>query len=155
LIIEEPFVVNAPRLTALAEGRDRSSGSLANVTFTANLEQTDAATQVHSIADVALRGRLAQFGTGVVSGAAELVRQFADRVDSSITLTVADETGRAASTGPSGSCDPPAVDRRHQAALTGSGFRRVVLVGLLRSMVARPRQVFARPPRRSEFGVRW
>ena len=147
---------DAPRrLIAEAEGRDRSSGSVATIRFTAHLEPADtAATQVHSKADVALRGRLAQFGTGVVrSAATELVRQFADRVNASIDATPADDGPPAATTAPSGAAGRPAAEPR-QPPLAVSRLLRVVLVDLVRTLVARLRQVRARLGRRGNIGVR-
>ena len=67
------------RLKASGEGRDRATGSVAKVSFTADLtEDEPGRTEVHAVADVALRGRMAQFGTGVMRAAAgELVQEFA------------------------------------------------------------------------------
>lgn len=67
------------RLKAAGEGRDRATGSVAKVDFTADLvEETSDHTTVKAVADVALRGRMAQFGTGVMRAAAgELVQEFA------------------------------------------------------------------------------
>ena len=67
------------RLKATGEGRDRATGSVAKVDFTAELAEDEAdRTTVNAVADVALRGRMAQFGTGVMRAAAgELVKEFA------------------------------------------------------------------------------
>jgi carbon monoxide dehydrogenase subunit G len=67
------------RLVAIGDGRDRATGSVATVRFTADLAETEPGrTRVTAVADVALRGRMGQYGTGVVRAAAgELVREFA------------------------------------------------------------------------------
>lgn len=66
-------------LSAVAQGRDGATGSLAQVEFAAVLaEMPDGTTTVASTADVTIRGRLGQFGTGVVTSTAKsLVREFA------------------------------------------------------------------------------
>lgn len=77
------------RLLASGQGRDRSSGSIAKVDFTADLEETESnVTTVRAKADVAIRGRLGQFGTGVIKRTAtELVREFANCINSRIIET--------------------------------------------------------------------
>lgn len=67
------------QLTARGRGRDRTSGSRVEVTFDARLSPLDGAqrTTVDSVADVTIRGRLGQFGTGVIRATAtELIRDF-------------------------------------------------------------------------------
>lgn len=66
------------RLRARGRGRDRTSGSRAEVTFDAQLTPLDdGRTQVDSVADVTIRGRLGQFGTGVIRATAtEIIREF-------------------------------------------------------------------------------
>lgn len=68
------------RLTAIGQGRDKATGSQAKVEFAASLSSTDGAeTTVACVADVTIRGRLGQFGTGVITSTAKsLVREFAD-----------------------------------------------------------------------------
>jgi carbon monoxide dehydrogenase subunit G len=67
------------RLAASARGNDKATGSQAEVEFTANLvELADGTTRVDSISDVTIRGRLGQFGTGVITSTAKaMVREFA------------------------------------------------------------------------------
>lgn len=67
------------RLTATGEGRDRSTGSIAKVSGSADLAETSpGVTTVTAVADLALRGRMAHFGTGVIRAAAgEMVNEFA------------------------------------------------------------------------------
>lgn len=69
------------QLTAHGKGRDRTSGSRAEVTFDARLSPVDqeSRTRVDSVADVTIRGRLGQFGTGVIRATAtEVIREFVD-----------------------------------------------------------------------------
>jgi carbon monoxide dehydrogenase subunit G len=77
------------RLTASGEGRDRATGSLAKVQLTVDLQESRIGlTTVHAVADIALRGRMAQFGTGVMRAAAgELVQEFASCVNASLAVT--------------------------------------------------------------------
>ena len=66
-------------IVATADGRDATTGSVAQVSFSAHLvEIEDASTEIRSVSDVTIRGRLGQFGSGVVAGTArEMVRAFA------------------------------------------------------------------------------
>ena len=60
------------RLKATARGKDRTTGSLATVTFDAHLaESSPNVTSVRTTADVSIRGRLGGFGTGVIQATAE------------------------------------------------------------------------------------
>jgi carbon monoxide dehydrogenase subunit G len=60
------------RLKATARGKDRTTGSLATVTFDAHLaESAPNVTTVRTTADVSIRGRLGSFGTGVIQATAE------------------------------------------------------------------------------------
>jgi len=59
------------RLAATAQGKDRSTQSMAKVGFSATLEEIgDGTTRVDAEADVSIRGRLGQFGTGVIQATA-------------------------------------------------------------------------------------
>lgn len=66
-------------ILATASGRDGNTGSVAQISFSAHLvEIQKGTTEVRSTSDVSIRGRLGQFGTGVVTGAARtVVREFA------------------------------------------------------------------------------
>lgn len=79
------------RLIAHGEGRDRATGSVATVRFTADLtESSPGTTHVKAVADVALRGRMSQYGTGVVRAAAgEIVREFANRANAALAAEAA------------------------------------------------------------------
>jgi uncharacterized protein len=77
-------------LAATAEGRDRATGSVAQIGFTADLsEKEPGSTLVVVTANVRIRGRLGQFGTGVIESAArEVLRQFVTCVESSLGETL-------------------------------------------------------------------
>ena len=66
-------------IVATASGRDATTGSVAQVTFSADLvESGDDSTEIRSVSDVTIRGRLGQFGSGVVTSTArEMVKSFA------------------------------------------------------------------------------
>lgn len=113
------------RLKAVGEGRDRATGSVAKVGFTADLaEEVPGQTSVRAVADVALRGRMAQFGTGVMRAAAgELVAEFATCANATL----------AAAHGPPGRHQPGAAPAT--AAQTVASTERVArsrgMVGVL------------------------
>lgn len=75
------------RITASGEGRDRATGSVAKVVLDAQLaEDEPGVTTITSNADVALRGRLGQFGTGVIQSiAGEMIGQFASCLENRVT----------------------------------------------------------------------
>jgi len=81
------------RLAANAQGKDRSTQSMAKVAFSANLEEVgDGTTRVDAEADVSIRGRLGQFGTGVIQATAtQMLNDFAACANS--VLTSAEENG--------------------------------------------------------------
>lgn len=58
-------------LTAEVEGQDKSSASLVKATFTGMLAPSEGGTIFNYEMDIALRGRLAQFGLAVVQGVAK------------------------------------------------------------------------------------
>lgn len=70
--------VDARRLSAAGQGRDKGSGSRAEISFTGDLEpRDDGHTDVATVAEVTIRGRLGQFGTGVIRATAtEVLRDF-------------------------------------------------------------------------------
>ena len=67
------------KLRAVARGRDGATGSQAQVDFTAVLVEVDSnTTEVRSTSDVTIRGKLGQFGTGVITSTARaMVGEFA------------------------------------------------------------------------------
>lgn len=110
------------RLTAQGQGRDQRSGSQAKVDFVADLEEDGDGTVVRISADVTIRGRLGQFGTGVIASTArELVREFSECVNRTLSRSDAESID--------------ADDRPRSASLTRVGSRGLWswLVGLVRS----------------------
>jgi uncharacterized protein len=120
-------------LTAVGQGRDQATGSHAQVSFAAELtEQPDGRTEVACRADVTIRGRLGQFGTGVITSTAKsLVREFAECASSTLGAPA------------------PAGSEQALAAAKAPRMGRVVLRGLLlyvRNLLARLRDRFRRDP---------
>lgn len=143
------------RLVATGEGRDRATGTVAKVTFTADLaEAGPAQTEVTAVADLSLRGRMAQFGTGVVRAAAgEMVSEFAARANQRFTAPapVGPAPVGPAAVGfpqPQGAeartvQDGPASEQPGAAPRRSRGLLRVVLRGLTEALLHRVRQWWA------------
>ena len=138
------------RFLATGEGRDRATGTVASVTFAADLAEVGPAqTEVTAVADLSLRGRLAQFGTGVVRAAAgEMVSEFAVRANQ-VLARPPDAGEHLAGAGvdggggdQAGPVSPAAGDER--------GLLRVVLRGLVASLLEMVRGWFG--PRRRSAG---
>ncbi len=74
-------------IRATGEGRDRASGSVAKVMLDAAFREPEPGqTHITTRADLAIRGRLGQFGTGVVQAIAdEMIRSFAGCLEATIT----------------------------------------------------------------------
>lgn len=75
-----------PSITANGRGRDRRSDSRAEVAFRADVApEGDDASRVTTVADLTIRGRLGQFGTGVIRAtASELIRDFVACADAAL-----------------------------------------------------------------------
>lgn len=87
------------RLTAEASGRDRSSGSRAQVAFEATITEVDGGrhSEIATVADITIRGRLGQFGTGVIRATAtEVIRDFVACADGRLAASDGDGVGGAA-----------------------------------------------------------
>ena len=86
------------RLAASARGNDKATGSQAEVEFSANLvELADGTTRVDSISDITIRGRLGQFGTGVITSTAKaMVREFASCAGAALATSEATPTPQPA-----------------------------------------------------------
>lgn len=70
------------RLVAEVAGKDKGSASQVKATFTGRLSPTETGTQLDYEMDVALRGRLAQFGLTVVQATAKkMTAEFARCLD--------------------------------------------------------------------------
>lgn len=131
------------RLTAEGEGRDRATGSSARVTFTADLsEDSPGVTTVRAVADVAIRGKLSQFGTGVMRAAAgEIVQEFAACANATLAAaspeTPSEGPGRPASAVGADAVSPPAADRQATAPVAPRkqrGMVSILMRGLIRSL---------------------
>ena len=74
------------RLKAMGQGKDRSTQSMAKVGFSATLEDLgNDMTRVDAEADISIRGRLGQFGTGVIHATAtQIMNDFAICVNASL-----------------------------------------------------------------------
>jgi carbon monoxide dehydrogenase subunit G len=122
------------RLTAAGEGRDRSTGSIAKVSGSADLVETSpGVTTVTAVADLALRGRMAHFGTGVIRAAAgEMVKEFAKLTNASfIELTRSDH-------------DTAGLRRAEPKTTKAPGVVGVVLRGLAKAIIRQPRSWVSR-----------
>jgi len=122
------------RLAAAAQGKDRSTQSMARVGFSATLKEVgDKTTRVDAAADVSIRGRLGQFGTGVIQATAtQMLNDFATCVNAG--LATSEEKGTV----------PPAPDRTLRVG-------RVVALSLWARVVTFLRS-FRRNPGRDEAG---
>ena len=80
------------RLVAEVAGQDKGSASLVKATFTGQLSAAETGTQLDYEMDIALRGRLAQFGLTVVQGTAKkMTAEFAKCLTATLAAT---EAGR-------------------------------------------------------------
>jgi carbon monoxide dehydrogenase subunit G len=80
------------RLVAEVSGQDKGSASLVKATFTGQLSATETGTHLDYEMDIALRGRLAQFGLTVVQGTAKkMTAEFAKCLTATLAAT---EVGR-------------------------------------------------------------
>ena len=89
-------------IRATGEGRDRASGSVAKVTLDAAFREPEPGqTQITTRADLAIRGRLGQFGTGVVQAIAdEMIASFARCLEATITGADPDQPAATGGSGP-------------------------------------------------------
>jgi len=61
-------------LTARGEGRDKNTASMVSATFSVNLNEIeDSKTEVNYTVDLVIRGRLGQFGQGVIRATAKAI----------------------------------------------------------------------------------
>ena len=69
------------RATLRAKGRDRSGNGTANVTVSTSLTSQGNGTEVEVVTDLAITGRAAQFGSGVITEVSDrLLGEFVDRL---------------------------------------------------------------------------
>lgn len=142
------------RLKATGEGRDRATGSMAKVDFTADLsEDAPGVTTVHAVADVAIRGKLSQFGTGVMRAAAgEIVREFAQCVNATLdTPEAKDELGETDQRD-SSQASTAAVVGRPDGPESRRGLLAVLWRGFVRNLAHRLRRVADRIDARLDNG---
>lgn len=89
-------------IVATASGRDATTGSVAQVRFSADLVKIDGQyTEIRCASDVTIRGRLGQFGSGVVAGTArEMVKIFLQCAGQEIGGVAPGEAGSSNPPGP-------------------------------------------------------
>lgn len=107
----------AHRMVIAASGREAKGSGTADATVTASLEPADGGTRVLLLTDLALTGRAAQFGRGLVSEVSgTIIRQFADRL--SYEMQTGGRPREALETAPAGpAVAEPAPDGRPEAPL--------------------------------------
>ena len=99
-----------------AEGRDTRGQGNANATITATLQPDGDGTNVQVVTDLAVTGRVAQFGRGVMADvSAKLLGQFVDCLHDDLLSGKGNEAPAAAPTGP-----PPGPDAKVAAAASSS-----------------------------------
>lgn len=110
-------------LIANAQGKDRQTGSVAKVSVESSLEPTPkGSTRVSFKSDVTLRGRLGQFGTGVIRAtAAEMMKEFAACAESQLA---SEESAGERASGPA---------RRETAAPRKQATLTIILLRTLRT----------------------
>lgn len=114
----------AHRAVLRAEGRDTRGQGNANATITATLESAGDGTRVKVVTDLAITGRAAQFGRGVMADVStKLLGQFVDCLEKNVLSGGATATAEAAPTGeaaPSAQ-EAPAEVGAGRASATGGG----------------------------------
>lgn len=84
------------RLVAEVTGQDKSSASLVKARFTGQLNRVETSTQLDYEMDIALRGRLAQFGLTVVQATAKkMTAEFSRCVTARLAVTDADQQNQS------------------------------------------------------------
>lgn len=84
------------RMVAEVSGQDKGSASLVKSTFTGRLSPVEGGTQLDYEMDIALRGRLAQFGMTVVQGTAKkMTAEFAKSVSRTLAPAVVSQPDQA------------------------------------------------------------
>lgn len=110
------------KLIATGEGKDSATGSLAKVVLEATLTAIDAGTtRIESRADISIRGRLGQFGTGVIQAmATEMIGQFS----ACATARVLDNAEQAAASPTASTPNLASIAMKGIAKSAVSKFRR-------------------------------
>lgn len=133
----------AHRMVITASGREAKGSGTAEATVTASLEPADGGTRVLLLTDLALTGRAAQFGRGLVSEvSATIIGQFADRLSYEMqTGGRPRETLETVLAGPA--VGEPTADGRYEAPLAaartstplGEGDGALDVLSLARSVI--------------------
>jgi hypothetical protein len=102
---------DVPGLRAVlrAEGRETRGQGNASATISASLHPDGEGTRVAIVTDLAVTGRVAQFGRGVLADVSnKLLRQFVDCLETTVLgrVEAADESSAAAPPGPPGGTEP-------------------------------------------------
>jgi hypothetical protein len=102
---------DVPGLRAVlrAEGRETRGQGNASATISASLHPDGEGTRVSIVTDLAVTGRVAQFGRGVLADVSnKLLRQFVDCLETTVLgrVEAADESSAAAPPGPPGGTEP-------------------------------------------------
>ncbi|HEX2039019.1 MAG TPA: SRPBCC family protein [Acidimicrobiales bacterium] len=108
------------RAVLRAEGRDTRGQGNANATITATLQPDGDGTRVEVVTDLAVTGKVAQFGRGVLADvSAKLLGQFVERLEADV-LRGAEGTKEAATEEPAWAPAAPAV-AAEEVAPSGNG----------------------------------
>lgn len=120
------------RAVLRAEGREVRGQGAANATITATLSPESAGTRVTVLTDLAISGRAAQFGRGVLSDvSAKLLSQFVVSLERSILSRETDSSTIDRSTTVAPAVPPEAVDLLSAAGLPVLKRVSPIIVGLL------------------------
>lgn len=98
------------RAVLRAEGRDTRGAGNANATITASLTADGDGTRVNVVTDLAVTGKVAQFGRGVLADvSAKLLGQFVECLESTVLASTPEETPPAPTPDPSPAPGPRAI----------------------------------------------
>jgi len=87
------------RASLEAKGRDRSGNGTAQVAVSTQLTSQADGTEVEVVTDLAITGRAAQFGSGVISEVSDrLLLEFVDRLSEQLGVSPAERAGTATTT---------------------------------------------------------
>ena len=121
------------RLVAKVEGKDRATTSIISGNFTASLEEAEGgSTAVHHRLDVAIRGRLGQFGTGVI-------QEVAKEVTATFLACVQEKIPKKATLPPDPQLDDSDIDEASgetaisNATTRSPGLLRIIMRAVLRA----------------------
>lgn len=107
------------RAVIRAEGRDTRGNGNASATITATLAQEDAGTRVVVVTDLAVTGKVAQFGRGVLADvSSKLMDQFVESLEADVLSAAAEDAAldAAADLGTAGDGKQPVADPEQGSA---------------------------------------